>query len=222
LQEPLVTIGADLSLSRTPLASQRAYLAPGAIAATLSVSAPLALPDVVPNAAVVRASGTWNIGIAGSDHAIALSPQASYATDVLLAAPYNLRGFGARTDHTASAGLKGTYRLSLDYHPPYLLTDVPLFASVGITALGFGVFAEATGGYSVEAPSLAPDREIAFGAEFTTVVTYWEQVPLTIGLAARIDPTRPGSFSFPGDVALYFESDLLESIPVVPQYLLSQ
>lgn len=217
-----IVVGADLSASRTPLSSLRASHAPGALRADLSVVTPLLAPGFRAEALLAQLAGSANVGIAASDHVVDIAPTVNYATDIGIASPLHLRGFEKRTDHTASSALRGRYRLSVDYHTPHILVDLPLASGVGITGFGFTVFAEATGGYEFVPAAATIDRQIGLGGEFTTVVTYWQKIPITLGVATRIDPGNPGSFSVFDDVAIYVRSDFLESLPVIPQYLLPQ
>ena len=219
LEANRVVASADLLASRSPLSSRRAFHAPGAIAGTLSAAVPFEAPSFAPGTLLTVLAGSANVGLGASDHVVTVGPALTYSTNVLFAAPVGLRGFGAATAHDASNGLRGRYRVSLDYRTPHLLVDLPLLPSVGITGFGFGLFAEVVGGYDVAPAAFALERQVGMGAELTTVVTYWTAIPLTLGVAARLDPTDPEAFSFPEDVAVYVNSNLLESIPRVPQYL---
>lgn len=214
-----VVAAADLFASRSPLSSRRAYHAPGAVSGSLSVALPFDAPSFSPGTVLTVLAGSANVGLGASDHVITVAPKLTYSTNPVFASAVNLRGFGADVAGDASDGLRGRYGMSIDYRTPHLLVDLPLLPSVGITAFGFGLFAEATGGYDLAPAALALDRQIGLGAELTTVVTYWAPMPLTLGVAARVDPTDPGAFSFPEDATVYVNSGLIESIPRLPRYL---
>ncbi|MFW5848407.1 MAG: hypothetical protein ACOCXN_01420 [Spirochaetota bacterium] len=217
-----VVAGVDLTFVHTPLSSQQAYHAPGATRATLSFLTPLNLPGFSPLAHRTQLRGSGNLGLFASDHVLSFDPTVSYATALDFAAPVDLRGFEGRTAHDASHTLRGRFHLALDYKTPHLLVDIPLAASVGITEFGLGLFAEATGGYEVATPEFALDRHVSFGGELTTILTYLTDIPITVGLAVRIDAADPGSFGGWRDVGFYIQSDLVESIPIVPRYLSNQ
>lgn len=211
--------GVDLFGSRAPLSSQRAYHAPGAVSGSLSAAVPFDAPSFDPGTLLTVLAASANVGLGDGDHVVTLAPTLTYSTNAVFASPVDLRGFGAATAHDASAGLRGRYGLSVDYRTPHLLVDLPLLPSVGITAFGFGLFAEATGGYDASPAAFAFDRQIGFGAELTTVITYWTPIPVTLGLAARLNPADPGAFSLREDLTIYVNSNLIESIPRLPQYL---
>jgi hypothetical protein len=214
-----ITIGVDASAAHTPLASRRAFHVPGAYSAGVSLATPLDAPSFAPEALVAATRGNLNAGIASSDHVVSIRPSVNFATDIAFAAPLDLRGFAERTIHDASAGLRGAYRLAIDYRTPHVLVDFPLAPSMGVTGIGFSVFAETTGGYDARPASFAIDRAIGFGAEITTVITYFQPFPVTVGIAARLDPRAPESFGGFDDLSFYIESSIFESIPVIPQYL---
>lgn len=214
-----IALGTTYSASATPLSSIRAFHAPWARSIAVAAATPLDAPEFTPQALVTFARARLNVGLGGTDHVLALVPQTSYATSSRFASPFGLRGFEATTDHTASAGMRGRYRLALDYHTPHLLVDIPLLPSVGITGFGLTLFSEATGGYDPSPARAVVDPAVVVGAELTTVVTYWANIPVRLGLAARIRPQDLASFSVPEDVSLYLRSDFLQSIPRIPRYL---
>ncbi|MFW6288795.1 MAG: TolB family protein [Spirochaetota bacterium] len=214
-----VVVGMDATASHTPLASRRAFHVPGAYSATVSLASPLDAPDFVPAALFSAMSAKLNAGIGSTDHVVSIRPDANFSTSIDFASPIDLRGFEGRTAHDASSGLRGAYRLAIDYRTPHLLVDFPLAPSAGVTGIGFSLFAEATGGYDAKPAAFAIDRAIGFGAEITTVITYFQPFPVTVGIEARVDPRDTGSFAGLDDLSIYVESSLFESIPVIPQYL---
>ncbi len=214
-----VALGLDATASHTPLASRRAFHVPGAYSATVSLATPLDAPDFVPAALFTAMNGRFNAGIGSTDHVLSIRPNVNFSTNIDFAAPLDLRGFQGRTLHAWNSQLRGAYRLAIDYRTPHLLVDFPLAPATGVTGIGFGVFAEATGGYDVSPASLVLDRALGFGAEVTTVITYFQPIPVTVGIEARIDPRDPQSFAGFDDLSIYIESSLFESIPVIPQYL---
>jgi len=214
-----IATGVDATASHTPLSSRRAFHVPGAYSATVSLATPFDAPDFVPETLFAALRANANVGIGSSDHVVSVRPDVNFSTNRAFAAPLDLRGFEQRTDHDASSGMRGAYRLAIDYRTPHALVDFPLAPSAGVTGIGLAVFAEATGGYDASPASFAIDRAVGFGAEVTTVVTYFQPIPVTVGVEARIDPSAPGSFAGWDDLSIYVESNLFESIPVIPQYL---
>ncbi len=217
-----IVAGADLAASRSPLSSRRAFHAPGGLSGSLSAAVPFDAPSFSPGTLLTVFAGSANVGLGRTDHVITLAPTLTWSTNPLFASPVGLRGFGVETVHAASTGLRGRYGVSIDYRTPHLLVDLPLLPGVGITAFGFGLFAESTGGYEVAPAAFALDRVIGFGAEVTTVVTYWTPIPVTVGVAARVDASDPAAFSLRDDLTVYLNSSLIESIPRLPQYLSPQ
>ncbi len=214
-----IELAATFSAGATPLSSARAYHAPWARSFTMTTATPLDAPDFTPRALLALAGARLNVGLGRSDHVVSVFPRTSFASKAPFASPYALRGFEARTDHSATEGLRGRYRLALDYHTPHLLVDVPLLPSVGITAFGLTLFAESTGGYDVSPPRAAFDAAVAFGTELTTVINFWADIPIRFGAAVRLRPDDLQSFSLLDDTTVYLRSDFLQTIPQLPRYV---
>jgi hypothetical protein len=213
--------GADIFAARTPLSSQRASVAPGGLRGSLSVAVPFDAPSFSPGSLLTAFEGSANLGVGRSDHVVSFAPRITFSTNPAFASPVDLRGFASRTVH-AGEDRRGSFGLDVDYRAPRLLVDLPLAPSVGITAFGFGLFAETTGVYDPAPATVVFDPAIGLGAELTTVFTYLAPLPVTLGVAFRVEPTDPGAFSLLRDVTIYVESDLIESIPRLPQYLVPE
>lgn len=214
-----IVTGADLYGSRRPFSSERAFHAPGAASGSVSTAVPFDAPGFAPRTLLTVVAGSANLGLGRSDHVVALAPRLTYSTASAYASPVDLRGFGSRTAHARSADPRGAWGLDVDFRTRHILVDLPLAPSVGITSLGFGLFAEATGAFDLAPAGAGLDPAVGFGGEFTTVFTYWVDLPVTAGVALRVRPGDPSSFSFPDDVTFYLEAEFFESIPRLPQYL---
>ncbi|TVQ21872.1 MAG: hypothetical protein EA382_12985, partial [Spirochaetaceae bacterium] len=119
-----------------------------------------------------------------------------------------------------SRGYHGRFRVSFDYLTPFALFDAPILSGFGVTRLGAGVFAEATGGFAPDGPGppATLDQAVGFGIEVTTVLTIRYDVPITVGVAARVRPDDPGSFAA-GDIGVYVRTQLLQSVAPIREYL---
>lgn len=210
-QTPLFIPSTGFLVARNPIAAMRAATAPWAAGLQAQASLPLSIETGALETVFLRGVGFVNLGVGGS-HVIRLQPEATWASTPAYSAPFTLRGFGPRTLNDADG--PGHFKLAAEYLPPHLLTDIPLLSSVGITRFGFELFYEMTGGFSPKDGSVALDNAIAFGVGLTTVITYLVDWPVTIGLAARVRPAADGYFG-PGDFALYFDVDLLQSLGTI-------
>ncbi|MFW5685743.1 MAG: TolB family protein [Spirochaetota bacterium] len=219
LEADLISVRAALSAARTPLSSRQAFHVPGAADGTVSATLIMPAPAYAPEAVLGASSGRVNLGIAGSDHVIAFSPSVNFASTTDFASPYDLRGFGAATDHSASAGLRGRYRFAVDYHTPHNLMDFPIIAPLALTGVGLTFYAEATGGYDIEPLGAALDEAVGLGAEVTAVLNFWQDVPVVFGIQTRIRPAAISRYSLLEDTTFYIDSDLLDAVPAIPQYL---
>ncbi len=208
-----IDVGVHLSTVREPLSSRRAFHAPWKRALEVSLSTPIEAPSFEPRSLAALTRARLNVGLGASDHVVTLAPAASFATAREAVTPLGLRGFGPQTDHSAFDDLRGRYRLAVEYHTPHLLIDVPILPSVGVTGLGLSLFAETYGGYDAPPVRAAVSPMVGFGAELTTVITYWGPLPFALGVAARVNPAHIESFSFPQDLAIYLRAGLLELLP---------
>ena len=208
-----IDVGARFATVTEPLSSQRAFHAPWKRALEVSLSTPLEPPSFVPESVAALTRARLNVGLGSSDHVVALAPAVSFSTTRNSVIPLGLRGFGPQTGHSAVDGLRGRYRLAVEYHTPHLLVDVPVLPSVGITGLGLSLFGETHGGYDATPVRAVMSPMVGIGAELTTVITYWIRLPFTLGVTARFDPQRIESFSLPDDVRVYVRADVLDLLP---------
>ena len=120
-------------------------------------------------------------------------PFSSYSDSVTLP-----RGFVQSDTRT----VPGTTLASIDYQVPIALLDQPLLGGWAITTLGMALHAEARANYG--SSSFAVDRYVYLGGDLTVeAVCGYIDLPLGVGLAARVDRTSPSSFSAASDLMPY-------------------
>ncbi len=120
-------------------------------------------------------------------------PFSSYSDSVTLP-----RGFTDVDTRT----VPGTALASVDYQIPIALLDQPLLAGWAITTLGMALHAEARADFG--AASFSVDRDVYLGGDLTAeLVCGYIDLPLGIGLAARVDRISPSSFSPANDLRPY-------------------
>jgi hypothetical protein len=210
-QTPLGIPSVGIITARSPLSAEAAATPPWAAGLRIDSAYPFSLNDGALESFLLGSNGFLNVGV-GGNHVLRLEPSATWASEAAYAAPFGLRGFNERT--VLSAPGPGHFKVSAEYLPPHLLTDIPLLSGVGITRFGVELFAEITGGFSLVEQTIDVDEAIGFGIGVTTVITYLADWPVTGGVAFRIKPGKETPFRL-GDFAFYLDFDIAESLSVI-------
>jgi hypothetical protein len=145
----------------------------------------LSLPSFAPHHVV-------KVGIKAT---YALAPgQTSYVDD--FAVP---RGF----PDAVARPVPGKALGSIDYLVPALL-DSPLAFGLAITGIAVGLHLEAAGEWGFGTAPFAPETALFPGAEAVFLLAYGSyQIPIGIGVAARVDTLYPGAFDARNDLRPY-------------------
>jgi hypothetical protein len=146
----------------------------------------LTVPSIIPHQAV-------KLGVKAT--AVLGGPFAAYTDQY--AVP---RGFpGAYTRPSPGGAL-----LALDYLVPLALLDQPLPFGFALTGAGLAVHGEAQGQWGTLPGQTSLSPRLYVGGDITLRLVYGiYDIPLGIGLAARIDTRAPSSFDAGSDLRLY-------------------